>query len=279
MAKRISDRLRLSQGPVDLASIPTDATPGFKGNKTAGQLALTALAPQLGELQEKLYAEGRTGGTRRVLLVLQGMDTSGKGGVLRHVAGLCDPQGLHIKAFKAPTKEELAHDFLWRIRQELPPAGYVGAFDRSHYEDVLIVRVHDLVPRATWSRRYATINRFEQQLADKGTTVIKCFLHVSKAEQQARLLARLDDPTKHWKYNPADVDERGYWDSYQEAYEAALEKCNTDAAPWFVVPSDRKWYRNWAITNLLIEHLQDLDPKWPLASYDVDAERARLKES
>ncbi len=279
MAKRISDRLRLAPGPVDLASIPTDATPGFKGNKTDGQKALVELAPTLGELQEKLYAEGRTGGQRRVLLVLQGMDTSGKGGVLRHVAGLCDPQGLHIKAFKAPTAEERKHDFLWRIRAELPPEGYIGAFDRSHYEDVLIVRVHDLVPRATWSRRYATINRFEQQLADKGTTIIKCFLHVSKEEQQARLAARLDDPTKYWKYNPADVDERAYWDDYQEAYAAALEKCTSDSAPWFVVPSDRKWYRNWAITNLLIEHLQDLDPKWPLASYDVDAERARLAES
>jgi PPK2 family polyphosphate:nucleotide phosphotransferase len=211
-----------------------------------------------------------------LLLVLQGMDTAGKGGVLRHSVGLVDPQGVHIKSFKAPSPEELEHDFLWRIRRDLPPAGAIGIFDRSHYEDVLAVRVHNLVPRSVWSRRYATINRFEKKLTDSGVTIVKCFLHVSYEEQRRRLEARLDNPDKHWKYSPNDVDERGYWADYQEAYEVALEKCNTDYAPWFVVPSDRKWYRNWAVTKLLIEHLQDLDPKWPPGDFDADAEKARL---
>ncbi|WP_020575765.1 polyphosphate kinase 2 family protein [Actinopolymorpha alba] len=276
MAKRVGDRLRLPQGPVDVGALATDTTPGFKGGKRLGRESLQSLAPTLSDLQERLFAEGVTGGKRSLLLVLQGMDTSGKGGTLRHSVGLVDPQGVDIRSFKAPTEEEKRHDFLWRIRQALPSPGYLGIFDRSHYEDVLIVRVHGLVPRSTWARRYAAINRFEEQLTAAGTTIVKCFLHISKKEQKRRLLARLDDPTKHWKYSPADVDERARWDAYHEAYQAVLEKTNTAHAPWYVVPSDHKWYRNWAITNLLIEHLRDLDPQWPAAGFDVVAERERL---
>jgi PPK2 family polyphosphate:nucleotide phosphotransferase len=276
--ERVSDLLRLPAGPVDLAALDTRATPGFAGDKAAANVELAELGPRLADLQERLYAEGRTGGERSLLVVLQGMDTSGKGGTIRHVIGQVDPQGCHLTSFKAPTKEELGHDFLWRIRRRLPPPGMIGVFDRSHYEDVLIVRVHDLVPRATWSRRYATINRFEASLATNGCHLVKVFLHISPEEQLRRLVARLDDPSKRWKFNPRDVDERALWPAYQEAYAAALEKCNTESAPWYVVPADRKWYRNWAVSKLLVEQLEDLKPGWPEPDYDVAEQRARLLE-
>lgn len=276
MAKRVSDRLRLGAGPVDTGSLPTAATPGFKGSKRQAQKAFTALAPTLADLQERLFAEGRTGGPRSLLLVLQGMDTSGKGGTVRHVLGVVDPQGVRITSFKAPTAEEKRHDFLWRIRRALPPPGYLGIFDRSHYEDVLVVRVHSLVTRSVWSRRYATINRFEERLGESGVTVVKCFLHISAKEQKKRLRARLEDPTKHWKYNEDDIAERLRWDDYQQAYADMLERTNTAAAPWYVVPSDHKWYRNWAISNLLVEHLQAMDPRWPVGDFDVRTEKERL---
>jgi PPK2 family polyphosphate:nucleotide phosphotransferase len=279
MAKLVRDRLRVPTGPVRIADLASDSTPGFRGSKQQGKQALPKLGSELADLQERLFAEGQTGGRRSLLLVLQGMDTSGKGGTLRHSVGLVDPQGVRIKSFKAPTPEEKRHDFLWRVRRELPPPGYLGIFDRSHYEDVLVVRVHGLVPRATWSRRYATINRFEAQLAERGTTVVKCFLHISKKEQKRRLRARLEDPTKHWKYNPDDISERRRWDDYQLAYQDVLEKTNTETAPWHVVPSDHKWYRNWAITHLLLEHLRDIDPRWPVGDFDVAAQKAQLASS
>jgi PPK2 family polyphosphate:nucleotide phosphotransferase len=275
-SQRVSDLLRLPPGPVDLAALDAAATPGFSGNKSAARAELADLAPRLADLQEQLYAEGQTGGERALLLVIQGMDTSGKGGTIRHVIGQVDPQGCAIASFKTPTKEERDHDFLWRIRRRLPAPGMIGVFDRSHYEDVLIVRIHNLVPRATWARRYATINRFESSLAGGGTQLVKVFLHISPGEQRRRLLARLDDPTKRWKFNPRDVDERGLWRQYQEAYEAALEKCNTENAPWYVVPADKKWYRNWAISRLLIEHLEEMKLTWPEPRYDVAEQRARL---
>jgi PPK2 family polyphosphate:nucleotide phosphotransferase len=268
--------LRLPAGPVDLRSIDTDGTAGFDGSKQEGEAALQKLGPELSELQERLYAEGKTGTTRTVLLVLQGMDTSGKGGVLRHTVGLMDPQGIKITSFKAPTEEERKHDFLWRIRNALPQPGYVGVFDRSQYEDVLIVRVHELAPPEEIERRYGAINEFEQEIAAGGTRVVKCMLHVSAEEQKQRLLARLGDPTKHWKYNPKDVDERALWPEYQKAYEIALERTNTETAPWHVVPSDRKWSRNLAIGRLLLETLRDMDPQWPKADFDVEAEKQRL---
>jgi PPK2 family polyphosphate:nucleotide phosphotransferase len=275
-AKRISDLLRLPDGSVDLMSMDARATPGAPGGKAKTQAEFEALGGRLSDLQERLYAEGRVGGRRSVLVVLQGMDTSGKGGTIRHVMGQVDPRGVSIKAFGPPTREELAHDFLWRIRAALPGAGIIGIFDRSHYEDVLIVRVHDLVPRSVWSRRYGTINRFESRLDGQDVRVLKVFLHISPEEQRERLLARLDDPTKHWKFNPRDLDERLRWHDYREAYQAALERCNTAAAPWYVVPADRKWYRNWAISRLLVEQLEDMDPQWPRADFDVDAARKRL---
>src|SRR5690606_14963098 len=208
--------------------------------------AVAALAPELSDLQERLFAHGRTApdSSRRILLVLQGMDTSGKGGVLRHVIGLLDPQGVTIKAFKAPTEEERRHHFLWRIERELPPPGLIVIFDRSHYEDVLVARVDQLVSEDVWTARYDEINAWEAGLVESGTILIKCFLHLSKDEQKARLEARLDDPTKHWKYNPGDLDARAKWDDYTAAYAEVLRRCNPDSAPWYVIPADRKWYRN-----------------------------------
>jgi PPK2 family polyphosphate:nucleotide phosphotransferase len=275
-AARVSDLLRVPAGPVDLSALDTRATPGFDGDKAAGKAELASLGPRLSDLQERLHAEGVSGGRRSLLLVLQGMDTAGKGGVVRHVIGQVDPQGCEIASFKAPTREELTHDFLWRIRKRLPGPGKLGVFDRSHYEDVLVVRVHGLVPRSTWSRRYAAINRFEARLVTDQIRVVKVFLHTSKEEQRQRLLARLDDPTKHWKFNPRDVDERAFWGDYQEAYAAALERCNSDAAPWYRVPADRKWYRNWAVASLLVEQLEDMKLTWPKADFDVEEQRARL---
>jgi PPK2 family polyphosphate:nucleotide phosphotransferase len=275
-AARVSDLLRVPAGPVDLSALDTRATPGFDGGKAAGKAALADLGARLSDLQERLHAEGVSGGSRSLLLILQGMDTSGKGGVVRHVIGQVDPQGCEIASFKAPTREELAHDFLWRIRRRLPGPGKLGVFDRSHYEDVLVVRVHEVVPRSTWSRRYASINRFEAQLAERDLRLVKVFLHLSKEEQRQRLLARLDNPAKHWKYNPHDVDERARWADYQAAYEDALERCNSDAAPWYRVPADRKWYRNWAIASLLVEQLEDMKLTWPTGDFDVEEQRARL---
>jgi PPK2 family polyphosphate:nucleotide phosphotransferase len=268
--------LRLPAGPVDLTAIPTDATPGFDGDKAAGEEALEGLGRELADLQERLFAEGTAGLSRNVLLVLQGMDTSGKGGTLKHTVGLMDPQGVRIHSFKAPSKEELAHDFLWRVENAVPGAGYIGVFDRSQYEDVLIVRVRELAPPEEIERRYGAINEFEQRLVDGGTRILKCMLHISADEQKERLQARLDDPTKHWKYNPQDLDERALWPAYREAYEIALERTNTEHAPWHIIPADRKWYRNLAIGGLLHQTLVDLDPQWPVADFDVEVERKRL---
>jgi PPK2 family polyphosphate:nucleotide phosphotransferase len=276
MAKRVGELLRASSS-VDLTAIDARATPGFKGGKAEGRAALPDLGARLSELQELLYAEGRTGGTRSVLLVLQGMDTSGKGGTVRHVVGQVDPAGVRITSFKKPTPEELEHDFLWRIRKALPAAGQLGVFDRSHYEDVVTVRVLRLAERRTWTRRFGSIRRFEDELAAHGTRVVKCYLHISRDEQRERLLARLDDPAKHWKYNPGDLGTRALWDEYMAAYGQAIEETSTARAPWHVVPSDRKWYRDWAITSLLVEALEDMALQWPVADFDVDEERRRLE--
>jgi PPK2 family polyphosphate:nucleotide phosphotransferase len=278
-ALRAAD-LRLPPGPVDLTSIDSHATPGFEDGKKAGEAALLALGDDLSDLQERLFAEGvaDVGHGRALLLVLQGMDTSGKGGTLRHTVGLVDPQGLRITSFKKPTEEELSHDFLWRIRKALPSKGIIGVFDRSHYEDVLIVRVHELVPPDELEGHYDAINAFEAELAGAGITVLKCMLHISPETQKERLLARLDDPTKHWKFNPGDVDERAHWSAYREAYQIALERTNTEVAPWYVIPSDRKWYRNLAIGRLLHETLINMNPQWPAADFDVEEQKRRLAE-
>ena len=263
--------------PADPALINPAATP--VGPKSKGKAAedMHRVAPELDDLQEALYAEGvAAGGQRRVLLVLQGMDTSGKGGTIRHVAGMLNPQGLHIASFKRPTEEELAHHFLWRVRRQVPPPGIIGVFDRSHYEDVLVVRVDRLVPEPEWRGRYEEINAFEAELVTSGVTVVKCFLHISPEAQRKRLLARLADPKKHWKYNPNDVEVRAKWSNYQRAYADALQRCGTAAAPWYVVPSDRKWYRNWAVARILLETLRELGPRFLPAAFDVETERRRL---
>ncbi|WP_055601773.1 PPK2 family polyphosphate kinase [Streptomyces aureus] len=273
----LRDLLRVPEGDrVDLTTYDASATPGGPADKAAGLAATAALAPRLADLQERLYAASTAGDRRRVLLVLQGMDTSGKGGTVKHVIGLFNPSGCRIRAFKAPTPEEQNHPFLWRIMKALPHPGEIGIFDRSHYEDVLIARVRELVPRSQLSRRYEEINLFERSLADDGVTVVKVFLHISYEEQRSRLLQRLDNPKKHWKFNVGDIEERGMWPAYQEAYEIALRRCTTDEAPWYLVPADRKWYRNWAISRLLLEHLEALDPKYPPGNFDVAESRRRL---
>ncbi len=259
-----------------LADRDPHSTPGFDGDKAAGGKLLAKTAPELADLQEQLYAESKAGGRAAVLLVVQGMDTSGKGGIMRHVVGSMDPQGVHYTAFKAPTKEEQEHPFLWRTRNALPQPGEIGVFDRSHYEDVLIARVHNLVAPATWGRRYGQINAFERTVTRAGTTIVKVMLHISSEEQKARLTARLDRPNKHWKYKPSDVDERESWPAYQRAYQAAIERCSTQDVPWFVVPSDRKWFARLAVQQLVVEHLRNMALGWPTATFDVEAEKARL---
>jgi PPK2 family polyphosphate:nucleotide phosphotransferase len=281
ITESVSSLLRLPLGGVDMAALDPAATPGFGGDKEDASKTAEALAPELSDLQERLFAAGQVKETtnQKMLIVLQGMDTSGKGGTIRHAIGMMDPQGIKIKAFKAPTEEERAHPYLWRIERELPPPGMIGIFDRSHYEDVLVVRVNKLAEESVWSKRYDEINAWEEGLVDSGTVLIKCFLNISSAEQKDRLMARLEDPTKHWKYNPGDVEERAKWSAYMEAYQAVLERCNTEYAPWYVIPADHKWYRNWAVAQLLTEHLRALDLDWPAADYDIELEKARVGAS
>jgi PPK2 family polyphosphate:nucleotide phosphotransferase len=274
----VRQALRVPADP-DLTALDPRGRPVGPHDKKAAAAAMAELGTRLDALQEALFAEASGGGRRAVLLVLQGLDTSGKGGVISHVAGLVNPQGLHLASFKRPTPEELAHDFLWRIRSQVPAPGVIGVFDRSHYEDVLVVRVNGLVPEPEWRARYATIRDFEAELAASGVTVVKAMLHISPEEQQERLLARLDDPAKRWKYNPGDLDTRSRWADYRAAYTDALRETDTDAAPWYVVPSDRKWYRNWAVAALLAETLEELAPQYPPPDYDVVAERAKVVAS
>ena len=271
--------LRVGEG-FRLDEVDADATPGFEGDKADGEKALDERAEILGELQERLFAGSRTGeATDAVLLVLQAMDTAGKGGIVRHVVGGVDPQGVQLAAFKAPTPEELEHDFLWRIEKRLPQPGFIGVFDRSHYEDVLIGRVKGLADEAEIERRYQAIVDFEKRVAASGTRIIKVMLHISNDEQKARLAERLDRPDKHWKYNPGDVDERMRWDDYMAAYQTVFERTSTDEAPWYVVPANRKWYARLAVQELLIDVLESIDPQWPAADFDVEAEKKRLAAS
>ncbi|MFF8909433.1 PPK2 family polyphosphate kinase [Streptomyces olivaceoviridis] len=276
-AGELQELLRLLPGErVDLSRYDARATPGAPDGKQAAQAAADRMGKQLARLQERLWAAATAGDHRRVLLVLQGMDTSGKGGTVKHVIGQLNPSGCRITAFKAPTGEEREHDFLWRVRRALPEPGEIGIFDRSHYEDVLIARVRHLARPAEIGSRYGLINDFERSLAEDGVTLVKCFLHLSYDEQRRRLLRRLDRPDKHWKFAPGDIDERALWPAYQEAYELALERCAAPYAPWYLVPADRKWYRDWAISRLLLERLRDLDPRYPEADFDVADCRERL---
>lgn len=263
-----------------IADLDTSSTPGFDGSKADAAPVQADRSDRLAALQEMLYAGSKgADDARSVLLVLQGMDAAGKGGIVKHVVGAVNPMGVRYTAFGKPTPEELAHDFLWRIRRALPPAGHIGVFDRSHYEDVLIVRVHNLVPPEVWGARYDEINAFERELVDGGTTLVKVAMFISLEEQKKQLLERLDDPTKYWKYNPGDIDERLKWPQYQEAYQAVLDRTSTDYAPWHVVPCDRRWYSRLAVTELLIQALEGLDLSYPPADFDVEAERKRLLSS
>lgn len=276
--RMLRDVLRCPQAPVDLAEIDTGATPKAPGDKKTTKDVAVQMGEQLSALQERLFARGRVNAdsARRVLVILQGMDTAGKGGVVRHTFGLLDPQGIQLAAFKAPTKEELSHDFLWRIRRELPDAGMIGVFDRSHYEDVLVARVDELVEPEVWRKRYDRINRFEAELAASGTVIVKFFLHISPKVQQERLVARLDNPEKHWKFDPSDIAARAKWGDYQQAYTDVLERCNPDIAPWYVIPADHKWYRNWAVAQILLETLRSMNITWPAVDFDVDEQRHKL---
>jgi len=271
-----ADALRVDEG-FRLADVDPDATPGYPGGKKRGRVDLDAGALQLDELQERLFAQSRTvPDSPAVLLVLQAMDSAGKGGIVRHVVGAVDPQGVALVAFKKPTPEELAHDFLWRIEKHVPEGGYIGVFDRSHYEDVLIGRVRELASAEEIERRYGAIVDFEKRLTDAGIRVVKVMLHISPDEQKARLMERLDRPDKHWKYNPGDVDERELWPAYMDAYQTVFERTSTPNAPWHVVPADAKWYARLAVQALLLQALEDIDPQWPAADFDVANEKARL---
>ena len=275
----VHDLLRVGEGFV-LADVDTRATPGYEKDKVQAADDLESGSAQLSEYQERLYARSRVDATHAsVLLVLQAMDSAGKGGIIRHVVGSVDPQGIDLAAFKKPTPEELEHDFLWRVERRLPEPGIIGVFDRSHYEDVLIGRVRELAPADEIERRYGAINEFEKRVTDAGTRVVKVMLHISPEEQKDRLMERLDRPDKHWKYNPGDVDERRRWPQYMAAYQTVFERTSTEHAPWFVVPADRKWYARLAVQHLLLEALEDIDPQWPAATFDVEAEKQRLAAS
>ncbi len=270
------DVLRVRQDFV-LADVDTGSVPGFEGKKRDAEKSLDVGAKIFADLQEQLFAGHQMGDDpRRVLLVLQAMDTAGKGGIVKHVMSAVDPQGVQLATFKKPTEEELAHDFLWRIRKEVPEAGMIGVFDRSHYEDVLIARVRELAPPEEIERRYDAINEFEAELAASGTTIIKVMLHISMDEQRARLLKRLKRRDKHWKFNPSDIDERMLAPKYREAYQVVFDRTTTPYAPWYVVPADHKWYARLAVQHLLIDALEGMKLDWPLADYDIEEQKARL---
>ena len=244
---------------VDLSELPTLDTSAAPGDKATTEGALRDLQDRLAELQDVLYAEHE----HKVLLVIQGLDTAGKGGIIEHVVGAVNPIGVRITSFKAPTDEELARDYLWRVHANVPAKGELGVFDRSHYEDVLAVRVEGLVPTAQWQRRYEHIAAFERLLADEGTTIVKVLLHLSKAEQKRRLDARRAQPHKRWKFNPEDLRTRERWDEYRTAFEDMLERTGTAWAPWHVVPADKKWYARWAVATVLVATLEALDLRYP----------------
>ena len=261
-----TDRHRITSGhALSLSKIDTAYTGGHE-DKSSALSEIDHYARRLAELQYLLYAESRRG----LLICLQAMDTGGKDGTIRHVMGYMNPQGCRVQAFKVPTPEEASHDFLWRAHKAAPGRGEVVIFNRSHYEDVLVARVHELVPESVWSKRYDAINAFEKMLADNNTHVLKFFLHISKEEQLKRFKKRLKDPARHWKISEADYAERRYWDKYQEAYEDALSRCSTDHAPWYVIPADHKWYRNLAISHIIVNYMEGLDMQFPEPTVDIE---------
>jgi PPK2 family polyphosphate:nucleotide phosphotransferase len=269
--KSLADRLRVRGDTLRMADWKPDATPGCK-DKVEAQERIARNLERIDTLQFRLAAEGR----QSLLIVLQGMDTSGKDGLIRKVMDAFNPQGCRVWSFKVPSPAEAAHDFLWRIHLAAPGAGEVAIFNRSHYEDVLVVRVHELVPRAVWSKRYRIINEFESQLHERGTRVLKFYLHISREEQRRRLLARLENPDKHWKFSGADLAERTRWRDYVSAYEDALARCSTKHAPWYVVPADHKWYRDLAVSDIVAGALEDMKPRVPKVTLDVKRLAAQL---
>ena len=259
------DRYRVRPGTrVDLGQWDPNDKSAFPEKKKEGRKRLLELNEQLEELQELLYAEHE----HRVLIILQAMDTGGKDGTIRHVFEGVNPQGVRVAGFKKPTPEELDHDYLWRVHKQTPGKGEIVIFNRSHYEDVLVVRVHGLVPQDVWSKRYDHINAFERALADEGTTVLKFFLHIDLDEQRERFQARLDEPHKHWKFNPADLEERKLWPEYVRAYEEAISRTSTEWAPWYIVPANRKWYRNLVVGTVIVDTLQGLNMRYPEPDFD-----------
>jgi PPK2 family polyphosphate:nucleotide phosphotransferase len=260
MAKTDAARWRVEPGTkVDLAEIDTRSTGGAPGDKAKTEAASEELGAEMQGLQERLYAEGQ----QSLLVVLQAIDAGGKDGTIRSVFRGLNPAGCRVASFKVPSEEERSHDFLWRVHAKAPAKGEVVVFNRSHYEDVLVVRVHSLVPEEVWRPRYALINDFEANLAAAGTRIVKLFLHISKKEQAERFQERLDDPTKRWKFRKGDLDERERWDDYMAAFEEALSRTSTEESPWYVVPADRNWYRNWVVNRIIVETLADMDPQYP----------------
>ncbi len=264
-----TERYKVKPGKAaKLAACDPGDTGEFK-EKAAAEAETERNRKELEDLQERLWADD----TRALLVVLQGMDTCGKDGTIRHVMSGMSPQGCVVTSFKVPNEEEKDHDYLWRIHKAVPRRGEVGVFNRSHYEDVVVVRVHGLVPERVWRKRYEQINEFEKHLDENGTRVLKFFLHISKEEQKKRLKARLEDPTKNWKFSEGDIEERARWDEYMEAYEEAITRCSTGVAPWFVIPADRKWFRNLAVSEIMTEALKDMDLKWPTPKADLSKVR------
>jgi PPK2 family polyphosphate:nucleotide phosphotransferase len=263
-----SDLLRVTPGTrPDLAAIDPRGTPGFDGDKAAAQARVDALRDELADFQERLWAEAG----QSLLVVLQALDGGGKDGLIRKVISAFNPQGTRVNGFVVPTEEELRHDFLWRVHAAAPGKGRIGVFNRSHYEDVLVVRVKQLVPESVWQDRYRRINDFEALLAANSTRIVKFYLHISREEQRERFLKRLQDPKKGWKWDPADLETRAKWADYQAAYMDALELCSTDSAPWFVIPADHKWYRDLAVAEILAETARAMDPQWPEPEEDLSA--------
>ncbi len=277
---KIKDALALAvDEDFQLSDLDPDSTPGFSGDEDDARERGEKKDDDLYDLQELLFANSRAYGEKApsILLVLQGMDTSGKGGVIRNTLNVFDPQGIDTVGFGKPTEEELAHDFLWRIRKHVPKPGQIVAFDRSHYEDVLIQRVHKWVDEDEIERRFEAIQDFERELVANGTRIIKVMLHISKDFQKENFLDRLEKPEKHWKYNPGDIDEREHWDAYMDAYQDAVVRTSTEDAPWYVIPSDNKPYARMVIKFLLLDALQNMDLEWPTADFDVEAELERAQ--
>jgi len=264
----VADELRVKPGTVpDLSAIDPRATPGWDGDQAAAILRVRELKSSLADFQQRLWAEK----TRSLLIVLQALDAGGKDGLIRKVFTAFNPQGTQVTGFGVPNEEELRHDYLWRVHAHAPERGRIGVFNRSHYEDVLVVRVNELVPKNVWEKRYDQINAFERHLAENDTRIVKFFLSISRDEQRRRFQKRLDDPAKHWKWSDGDLDARRRWDDYMAAYAAALARCSTDVAPWFVIPADRKWYRNLAVAEILSETATEMAPSWPPAEEDLSA--------